>query len=158
MWYQGYFIQGKQLNKSTPRWASKFSVGGKPCPCASADLNDLSTRVGNRKREKHQPRHEQSGLHQLILRDVGLQSVPTGTHLHNPHLLLTLQCSHIIYIRHTASNSEDIQVWIIKTDTLVDSNINWQPEISKGLNQSMCNSRGSHQILPHHKSNESFWI
>lgn len=61
--------------------------------------------------------------------------------------------THNLYQAHSASNSNGIQVWKIKTDTLVDWNTNCPPEIFKGLNQSMWNSWRSHSVFICYKSN-----
>jgi hypothetical protein len=98
-------------------------LGGKPCPCASADLNDIlptgdENRKGKKKKKPHRPRHEQSDIYQLILGDGDLQSVPHKHISSQPSSPVDIETfTHNLYQAHSFSNSNGIQVWSIKTDT-----------------------------------------
>lgn len=63
-----------------------------------------------------------------------------NTYLHIPRLLLTLQCSHIIYIRHMEPPTQMVSKSGASNRCLGGLKYQVPPEIFKGLNQSMGNS------------------
>lgn len=63
-----------------------------------------------------------------------------NTYLHIPRLLLTLQCSHIIYIRHTEPPTQMVSKSGASNRCLGGLKYQVPPEIFKGLNQSTGNS------------------
>lgn len=63
-----------------------------------------------------------------------------NTYLHIPRLLLTPQCSHIIYIRHTEPPTQMVSKSGASNRCLGGLKYHVPPEIFKGLNQSMGNS------------------
>lgn len=85
-----------------------------------------------------------------------MQSVPYERISSQPSSPVDIETfTHHLYQAHSASNSNGIQVWSIKMDILVDSNINCPPGNSKGLNQSMGNSWRSRSFPICCKSNLS---
>lgn len=97
-------------------------------PFASADLNDISPTGDENRKGKKKPTQAPSWSGWHILAHPwrrGIAVCPTWTHIFTS-LVSCWHCNiHTSSISGTrASNSNGIQVWSIKPDSVVDSNIN----------------------------------